>query len=197
MNCLYTIYVLILHHKLFMFNLIIRVRIQTDHIQSSAYSPLRPLSINKPLQPAEKLSKKWLLDQDFWEISNMKCLFFRFGWLFYFRQNNRDKYPCRRGLLCDDCPVILQHVTENHVEINGVYYNSYYLCKWSSQPWFPSLCRCLRHKIPRWVPVAISELPAITKCMHDDLVTSTRWLCLINPEKKLCYSLLLKRKVSL
>lgn len=97
MNCLYTMYVLILHHKLFMFNLIIRVRIQTDHIQSSAYSPLRPLSINKPLQPAERLSKKWLLDQDFWEISNMKCLFFRFGWLFYFRQNNRDKYPCRRG----------------------------------------------------------------------------------------------------
>lgn len=153
MNCLYRMYVLILHHKLFMFNLIISVRIQTDHIQSSAYSPLRPLSINKPLQPAERLSKKWLLDQDFWEISNMKCLFFRFGWLFYFRQNNRDKYPCRRGLLRDDCPVILQHVTEssrqNHVEINGVYYNSYYLCKWSSQPWFPSLCRCLRHKIPR------------------------------------------------
>lgn len=157
MNCLYRMYVLILHHKLFMFNLIIRVRIQTDHMQSSAYSPLRPLSINKPLQPAERLSKKWLLDQDFWEISNMKCLFFRFGWLFYFRQNNRDKYPCRRGLLRDDCPVILQHVTEssrqNHVEINGVYYNSYYLCKWSSQPWFPSLCRCLRHKIPRWVPM--------------------------------------------
>ena len=57
MNCLYTMYVLILHHKLFMFNLIIRVRIQTDHIQSSAYSPLRPLSINKPLQPAEIVQK--------------------------------------------------------------------------------------------------------------------------------------------
>ena len=41
----------------FMFNLIIRVRIQTDHIQSSAYSPLRPLSINKPLQPAEIVQK--------------------------------------------------------------------------------------------------------------------------------------------
>lgn len=196
MNCLYRMYVLILHHKLFMFNLIISVRIQTDHIQSSAYSPLRPLSINKPLQPAERLSKKWLLDQDFWEISNMKCLFFRFGWLFYFRQNNRDKYPCRRGY----CVMTVQ--------------------------WFYSTWRKVADKITwklmgciithiifvndppnpdsrPYVDVyairyhAISELPAITKCMHDDLMTSTRWLCLINPEKKLCYSLLLKRQVFL
>lgn len=84
MNCLYTMYVLIVHHKLFMFNLIISVRIQTDHIQSSAYSPLRPLSINKPLQPAERLSKKWLLDQDFWEISNMKWFFFASASFFLF-----------------------------------------------------------------------------------------------------------------
>lgn len=196
MNCLYRMYVLILHHKLFMFNLIISVRIQTDHIQSSAYSPLRPLSINKPLQPAERLSKKWLLDQDFWEISNMKCLFFRFGWLFYFRQNNRDKYPCRRGY----CVMTVQ--------------------------WFYSTWRKVADKITwklmgciithiifvndppnpdsrPYVDVyairyhAISELPAITKCMHDYLMTSTRWLCLINPEKKLCYSLLLKRQVFL
>lgn len=156
MNCLYTMYVLILHHKLFMFNLIIRVRIQTDHIQSSAYSPLRPLSINKPLQPAE-IVQKMITWSRFLRNFKYEVFFFRFGRLFSFQLYNRDKYPCRRGLLRDDCPVILQHVTEssrqNHVEINGVYYNSYYLCKWSSQPWFPSLCRCLRHKIPRWVPM--------------------------------------------
>ena len=126
----------------------------------------------------------------------MKCLFFRFGWLFYFRQNNRDKYPCRRGLLRDDCPVILQHVTEssrqNHVEINGCIITHIIFV---NDPPNPDSRPYVDVYAIRYH--AISELPAITKCMHDDLMTSTRWLCLINPEKKLCYSLLLKRKVSL
>lgn len=196
MNCLYTMYVLILHHKLFMFNLIISVRIQTDHIQSSAYSPLRPLSINKPLQPAERLSKKWLLDQDFWEISNMKCLFFRFGWLFYFRQNNRDKYPCRRGYcvmtvqwFCSTWRKVADKITwklMGCIITHIIFVND--PPNPDSRPYVDVYA--IRYH-------AISELPAITKCMHDDLMTSTRWLCLINPEKKLCYSLLLKRKVSL
>lgn len=96
MNCLYTIYVLILHHKLFMFNLIIRVRIQTDHIQSSAYSPLRPLSINKPLQPAE-IVQKMITWSRFLRNFKYEVFFFRFGRLFSFQLYNRDKYPCRRG----------------------------------------------------------------------------------------------------
>lgn len=195
MNCLYTMYVLILHHKLFMFNLIIRVRIQTDHIQSSAYSPLRPLSINKPLQPAE-IVQKMITWSRFLRNFKYEVFFFRFGRLFSFQLYNRDKYPCRRGYcvmtvqwFCSTWRKVADKITwklMGCIITHIIFVND--PPNPDSRPYVDVYA--IRYH-------AISELPAITKCMHDYLMTSTRWLCLINPEKKLCYSLLLKRQVFL
>ena len=178
-----------------MFNLIIRVRIQTDHIQSSAYSPLRPLSINKPLQPAE-IVQKMITWSRFLRNFKYEMFFFRFGRLFSFQLYNRDKYPCRRGYcvmtvqwFCSTWRKAADKITwklMGFIITHIIFVND--PPNPDSRPYVDVYA--IRYH-------AISELPAITKCMHDDLMTSTRWLCLINPEKKLCYSLLLKRKVSL
>ena len=179
-----------------MFNLIIRVRIQTDHIQSSAYSPLRPLSINKPLQPAEIVQKMITWSRFLRNFKYEVPFFFALAGFFIF-----------------------DRITGTNIHADGG--NCVMTVQWFYSTWRKvadkitwKLMGCIITHIifvndpPNpdsrpYVDVyairyhAISELPAITKCMHDDLMTSTRWLCLINPEKKLCYSLLLKRKVSL
>lgn len=156
MNCLYTMYVLILHHKLFMFNLIIRVRIQTDHIQSSAYSPLRPLSINKPLQPAE-IVQKMITWSRFLRNFKYEVFFFRFGRLFSFQLYNRDKYPCRRGYcvmtvqwFCSTWRKVADKITWKLMEFiitHIIFVND------PPNPDSRPYVDCLRHKIPRWVPM--------------------------------------------
>ena len=178
-----------------MFNLIIRVRIQTDHIQSSAYSPLRPLSINKPLQPAE-IVQKMITWSRFLRNFKYEVFFSRFGRFFSFQLYNRDKYPCRRGCcvmtvqwFCSTWRKVADKITwklMGFIITHIIFVND--PPNPDSRPYVDVYA--IRYH-------AISELPAITKCMHDYLMTSTRWLCLINPEKKLCYSLLLKRQVFL